>query len=114
MIYANWNIRIEGHNPKNPDAPYSRRASPLLMTVKKKDGKYIPLVVILFSQFLPDHDGRFVLIKDDNKKKKTIQVTDDGKPFDNNRFISWLENEVVREFEKRGFNVVYPKKGVFM
>ncbi len=112
MIYANWNSRIEGYNPTNPNTSYSRRTSAILMTVKKRGERFVPLVIILLGQFLPDHDGRFILIKDNSKK--IIQIIDNGKPFDNDCFVSWLKNEVVREFKKRGFNVVYPKKGVFM
>ena len=112
LIYANWSVQVLGYNVKNPREPYTRRASSVILTVKKREERYIPLVVIVPYQFLPKHDGRLVLSKG-KIGKKTIRILKekDSQPPDNKWFIQWLERDVVREFENRGFVKVYPMGG---
>ncbi len=106
LIFSNWKIQIEGHNQKNPKKPYSRRASSIILTVKKRNGEYLPMVVIIPYQFLPSHEGKFAVIKRDHKN--IIQITKNGRPTNNEWFIDWLKNDVVKRFEQRGFIKVYP------
>ncbi|WP_457548460.1 type III-B CRISPR module RAMP protein Cmr1 [Archaeoglobus sp.] len=101
LIYANWKTEIAGYNPKNQRDPYRRRGSSLILTVKRDKDKFVPLVVIFPYQFLPDHDGRFVIIEG-NDQKKTIQL-----PTDNRWFVNWLKEEVVEQFKRRDFKVVF-------
>ena len=109
LIYSNWNTQVVGYNIKNKKEPYKRRASSVILTVKKlRNGineKYVPLVIILPYQFLPDHKGEFMI---DSIK---IQIKENNKPLDNKWFVNWLKEDVVKRFVNCGFDIVYPKGG---
>lgn len=102
LIYANWKTEIVGYNPKNPREPYRRRGSSLILTVKRDEDRFVPLVIIFPYQFLPDHDGKFLVIKGNNNKKKTVQL-----PTDNRWFVNWLKGEVIEQFKRKNFRVVF-------
>ncbi len=99
LIYANWKTEIAEYNSKNPKNPYRRRGSSLILTVKRDKSKFIPIAVIFPYQFLPDHNGKFVIVKDN--QKNTIQL-----PTDNLWFVNWLKEKVVEQFKRRDFKVV--------
>jgi len=102
LIYANWKTEVNGYNEINLRNPFRRRGSSIILTVKKDSEKYVPIVVILPYQFLPNHEGRFVAVK--RNRKLVFQLITN-----NDWFVEWLKKNVVKEFEKRGFVKVYPK-----
>jgi len=102
LIYANWRTEVSGYNESNPRDPFKRRSSSFILTVKKDRRKFIPIVVIIPYQFLPNHKGKFIAIK--RRRKTEFQLLTD-----NNWFVEWLKNDIVKEFEERGFVKVHPK-----
>ena len=103
LIYSNWKTEVNGYNEINSRNPFRRRGSSIILTVKKDGEKYVPIVVILPYQFLPNHEGRFVAVK--RNRNLVFQLATN-----NDWFVKWLKKNVVEGFEKRGFVKVYPKE----
>lgn len=103
VIYANWRTEVNGYNENNSNRPFRRRGSSVILTVKKDNEKYIPLVVVIPYQFLPYHNGRFIAIKGN-------EMLDFKLPTNNKWFVNWLKNDVVKEFERKDFGIVCQRR----
>ncbi|WP_297506502.1 hypothetical protein, partial [Thermococcus sp.] len=115
VIYANyWGTGVKGIGRENgKEKEFSRRASSVILTVKKINESYYPMVVIIPYQYLPMHRGEFIAeskrkSKRNNEKAIIKILTSRGTPFTNEDFVDWITSDVVDEFKKRGFVEVYP------
>ncbi|MDV3104832.1 type III-B CRISPR module RAMP protein Cmr1 [Thermococcus waiotapuensis] len=104
VVYANWKVEVRG---LGGEKEFSRRASSLILTVKKIKGSYYPVVVIVPYQYLPGHRGKFRA----RKGNTTVEIevlTPQGTAFTNEDFVEWVTTHVVNGFKGRGFEEVYP------
>ncbi|WP_010478243.1 type III-B CRISPR module RAMP protein Cmr1 [Thermococcus zilligii] len=104
VVYANWKVEVRG---LGGEREFSRRASSLILTVKKIKGSYYPVVVIVPYQYLPGHRGKFRA----RKGNTTVEIevlTSRGTAFTNEDFVEWVTTHVVNGFKGRGFEEVYP------
>lgn len=107
LVYSNLNVQVHARDDRNE---YERRASPLLFTVKKnRDDRYMVLMLILKSQYLPNHEGRFTVkpTKKDEQWTSSLALKKANKNFDNRDFIDFLEglSELKVEIKKNNVKI---------
>ncbi|ALV63527.1 CRISPR-associated RAMP Cmr1 [Thermococcus sp. 2319x1] len=111
VVYANWKIEVIGlgKGKNNSDEEYPRRASSIILTVKKEGHQYRPIIVVFPYEYLPKHEGQFKAHKTGgaSREEAIITVKNNEKLFDNEAFVDTFLPQVIKEFKAKDFEEVF-------